>query len=96
MVPEYTDEVDCQCRRCACSIRDSGRKGGDTEFKTASGSCCGKKKDSQGDVEVDGGLSLEPVIEPEEIGGIGLETLGLDYIPDVQSKSTPKSITGGG
>jgi len=87
LVPNCTDEVDCQCRRCACSIRDSGRKGGRTEFKTARGSCCGNKKDAQDQIETDGGLSLEPVIEPDEIGGIGLERLALDYNSDVQSNS---------
>jgi len=44
-------------------------------------------------MDADGALLMEPVVEFEEIGGIGVETLALDYIPDAHDKPNQKSIT---
>jgi hypothetical protein len=85
--------LDCQCRRCACSIRDPGRNLGITKSNRTEGSCCGKKRDVQSERETDGELSVEPVIESKEMGDFGVGLLALDYI---HTKSDEKSTASGG
>jgi len=92
LFPRCADGVDCQCRRCACSIRDVGRNIGITTSKSTGGSCCGKKKDVQNEMESDEDSSLELVIEAEVIGGFGVGELAQDYI---LTKSDQKSTTSG-
>ena len=88
-----SDGVDCQCRRCACSIRDPSRRNiGSTGFQTTGGACCGKNKEVQGEGEHEGDSAVEAVTEPEA----GVDLLELDYKAVIHKRIEPEIIPNGG
>jgi hypothetical protein len=88
-----SNDVDCQCRRCACQIRDPSGNIASTDAKSGCGSCCEDKTDVLEELDGPQQFSRESVVETVDVG---FKELDLENIAAISVNSGHQAPTAGG